>query len=211
MIHVMNLRERQLATTRDSIVRAAADLLAEDEPAALSIPAVAERSGVSIRTIYRHFSSKADLVRAVSLVDDPAYTAGPLPALDGSDLHAWLRRGWSAEIQTPVLRAQLRTAAGTEVRKARRSRHRAFAHGVLDAWGIEANAEQREALADVLLLLTGGAALVELTDVLDSSPDRAALAAAWTVEAVLWHAKESGMPQFDEDDYVMKRPGGDGS
>ena len=192
-------------------MRAAAALLAEEEPAALSIPAVSKRSGVSIRTIYRYFPSKVDLVRAVSLVDDPAYTAGPLPALDGSDLHAWLRRGWSEEIQTPTLRAQLRTAAGTEVRRARRSRHRAFAYGVIDTWGIEVDPEQGEALADLLLLLTGGAALVELTDVLGSSPERAALAAAWAVEAVLSHATEGQMPQFDGDDYVMKRPGGDGS
>lgn len=211
MIHVMTLRDRRRAETRQAILDAAAELLAEEEPAALSMPAVADRSGVSLRTLYRYFATKTALVQAVSTVEDPAYTAGPLPALDGSDLHAWLRRGWSEEIQTPLLRAQLRSAAGVEVRRARRERHRAFAYAVLDTWKIGATGEAREALADLLLLLTGGAALVELTDVLGADPARAALGAAWAVEAILWHAKEGRLPDFGGEEFVMSQPKGDRS
>lgn len=207
MIHVMSIRERQRVSTRRAIVEAVAALLVEGDAGALSVPAVADRSGVSVRTIYRYFPTKADLVAAVGVVDDPATTAGPLPALDGSDLHAWLRRGWSEEVQTPLLRAQLRTAAGAEVRRDRRARHRAFAYAVLDTWGIEADGEAREALADLLLLLTGGAALVELTDVLDAPVERAAASAAWAVEAVLTHAVGGSAPSTDRD-LVMQPPEG---
>lgn len=142
-----------------------------------------------MRTIYRYFPTKADLVEALGLIDDPAITAGPLPSVDGTDLHAWLRRGWSDDVQTPMLRAQLRTAAGVDVRRERRRRHRVFAYAVLDRWGIEAEGEAREALADLLLLLTGGAARFEMTDVLDAPVQRATAAAAWAVEAVLTHAR----------------------
>jgi len=93
--------------TRRAIVEAVAALLVEGDAGAVSVPAVADRSGVSVRTIYRYFPTKADLIAAVGVVDDPATTAGPLPALDGSDLHAWLRRGWSEEVQTPLLRAEI--------------------------------------------------------------------------------------------------------
>jgi AcrR family transcriptional regulator len=192
MVHVMTVRERNRQATRDAIVGAAAELLIEEDAAALSVPAVAKRSGVSVRTIYRYFPTKAALVDAVGVIDDPAVTAGPLPALDGSDLHAWLRRGWSDDVQTPLLRAQLRTAAGVEVRRDRRRRHRAFAYAVLDRWGIAAEGEAREALADLLLLLTGGAARFEMTDVLDAPVRRATAAAAWAVEAVLTHARGDG-------------------
>lgn len=184
----MSIRERSRQATREVIVGAAAELLVEGDAAALSVPAVSERSGVSVRTIYRYFPTKADLVNAVGLIDDPAITAGPLPSVDGTDLHAWLQRGWSDDVQTPMLRAQLRTSAGVEVRRERRRRHRAFVYAVLDRWGIQAQGETREALADLLLLLTGGAARFEMTDVLEAPAQRATAAAAWAVEAVLTHA-----------------------
>lgn len=188
MMHVMSIRERNRQATREFIVGAAAELIVEGDAAALSVPAVSERSGVSVRTIYRYFPTKADLVDAVGLIDDPAITAGRLPSLDGTDLHAWLQKGWSDDMQTPMLRAQLRTSAGVEVRRERRRRHRAFAYAILDRWGIQAEGETREALADLLLLLTGGAARFEMTDVLEAPVQRATAAAAWAVEAVLTHA-----------------------
>lgn len=200
------IRQQQRAATRARILRAAAELLVAEDAGALSIPAIARQSGVSIRTIYRYFPAKSDLIAAIGEVDDPETTAGPLPALDGSDLHGWLRKGWSEEIQTPLLRAQLRTTAGMEVRRARRRRHRAFAEAVIDEWEIDLPDDQRRALADLLLLLTGGAALVELTDVLEESVEQAAVAAAWAVEAVLCHAADTGELPGPSAEFVMRKP-----
>jgi AcrR family transcriptional regulator len=210
MIRAMDVRERNRQATRDVIVGAAADLLIEGDAAALSVPAVSERSGVSVRTIYRYFPKKAHLIEAVGLIDDPATTAGPLPSLDGTDLHAWLSRGWSDDVQTPMLRAQLRTSAGVEVRKERRRRHRAFAYAVLDRWEIDAEGEAREAIADVLLLLTGGAARFEMTDVLEAPVQRATAAAAWAVEAVLTHAR-GDRPLPDPTTEIIMQPPTEGN
>lgn len=218
MIHVMNgarsetsLRDRKRTETRARILAAAAELLVSEDAAALSIPAISQRCDVSIRTIYRYFPTKADLVSAVGVMDDPAVTAGPLPALDGSDLHAWLRRGWSDEIQTPLLRAQLRTAAGVDVRRDRRARHRAFAFAVIDEWELDLDPASRRALADLLLLLTGGAALVELADVLEMSVTQAAAAATWAVEAILTHAHATGSIPDGTRDFAMTMPASDRS
>lgn len=207
MIHVMTVRQRNREATREAILASTAELLVEEDAAALSVPAVSERSGVSIRTIYRYFPTKAELVEAVGLIDDPATTAGPLPSTDGTDLHAWLKRGWSDDVQTAMLRAQLRTAAGTDVRRERRSRHRAFAYAVLDRWEIDASGEEREALADLLLLLTGGAARFELTDVLGAPVERATAAAAWAVEAILLRASDGAALPHPSKEIVMKPPG----
>ena len=68
MIRVMNatasLRDRRRAETRDQIRRAVLDLLENEALATISVPAVAERAGVSLRTVYRYFPTKAELIQS---------------------------------------------------------------------------------------------------------------------------------------------------
>lgn len=202
MIHVMSLRDDQIALTRRRIVDAVARLLVEADPSALSIPVVAKRAGVSVRTVYRHFEDKAALVRSVAEVDDPA-TRLPLPAADGSDLCAYLRVAWSDEIQLPHLRAQLRTVAGQRVRAERRRSQRPYLDIVLDAWSIELDDDSRRRLIDLVQLMTGSAALVELTEVLGESSDEAAATATWAVEALMLHARRAGGIPGAADEYPL--------
>lgn len=60
----MGARADQVARTRTSIVGAARDLHAERGLTATSWDDIAERSGVSTATVYRHFPSLAELVPA---------------------------------------------------------------------------------------------------------------------------------------------------
>src|SRR3954466_3603430 len=55
------LRGEQQQQTRERILEAAIALIAEDGLAELTVPGVAERAGVSLRTVYRHFPAKDDL------------------------------------------------------------------------------------------------------------------------------------------------------
>jgi AcrR family transcriptional regulator len=55
---------RNAASTRDRILAAAAALYYEQGIHAVSVDAVAERAGVTKRTLYYHFRSKGDLVAA---------------------------------------------------------------------------------------------------------------------------------------------------
>jgi AcrR family transcriptional regulator len=57
--------EARRAATRESIVRAALDQLAEGGYASASVQAVAQRAGVATGTVYRHFPSKSDLFAEV--------------------------------------------------------------------------------------------------------------------------------------------------
>lgn len=198
----MTLRDEQIALTRRRIVDAVAAMLVDEDPAALSVPAVAGRAGVSVRTVYRHFADKAALVRSVAEVDDPARVL-PLPAPDGSDLCVYLRQAWSDEVQRPHLRAQLQTPAGQQVRAERRRSQRPFIDLVLDAWAIELDDDSARRLVDLLQLLTGSAALVELTEVLDESVDEAAATAVWAVEALLVHARRTGWVPGVDDQYPL--------
>src|SRR5215472_5911983 len=67
MLHAMtsvSLWEQHAAATRERILAAVAGLLEEGELQELTVPAVAEASGVSLRTIYRYYPTREELVEA---------------------------------------------------------------------------------------------------------------------------------------------------
>ena len=59
------LRESHAESTKESILAAAAEEMAARGPGAFSVPSVAERSGVALRTVYRHFPTRDELVDAM--------------------------------------------------------------------------------------------------------------------------------------------------
>jgi AcrR family transcriptional regulator len=66
MLHVMagGLREQHAEATRERILSAVADLLERGEADELTVPDVAEASGVSLRTIYRYYPAREQLLEA---------------------------------------------------------------------------------------------------------------------------------------------------
>jgi len=60
----VSLWEQHAAATRERILAAVADLLEEGELQDLTMPAVAEASGVSLRTIYRYYPTREELLEA---------------------------------------------------------------------------------------------------------------------------------------------------
>src|SRR4051795_13738174 len=55
------LREEQTAATRERILATVAELVVTESPALISIPMIAQKARVSVRTVYRHFPTKEDL------------------------------------------------------------------------------------------------------------------------------------------------------
>ena len=72
------LRERLTQTTRDVILDAVVVQLGEAGPFDFSYFEVARRSGVAVRTIYRHFPTRDDLHFRVHLVESQS----PSPTLE---------------------------------------------------------------------------------------------------------------------------------
>jgi AcrR family transcriptional regulator len=70
----MTLRQRQSDLTRQAILQAAADLFLEEE-GDISMQNVADRAGVSHRTLYRYFPSRKDLFNEVGPEIDAALVA----------------------------------------------------------------------------------------------------------------------------------------
>src|SRR3954452_18463954 len=89
-----SLRDQQVDFTRDLIMRAFQELLQNDHPDAITFPQVAEAAGVSLRTVYRYFPTRAELLQSAAAWfgefvegarwDDPASVrdlAGTIPQI----------------------------------------------------------------------------------------------------------------------------------
>jgi AcrR family transcriptional regulator len=59
-----SLRQRHADLTRELILRTVAEMLEEGTASDLAVPEVARRSGVSLRTVYRHFPTREELLAA---------------------------------------------------------------------------------------------------------------------------------------------------
>ena len=60
----VTLRDQHAAMARERILGAVADLLERGEAVELTVPAVARASGVSLRTIYRYYPTREQLLEA---------------------------------------------------------------------------------------------------------------------------------------------------
>jgi AcrR family transcriptional regulator len=60
----MSGRQQAKSATRDGIVRAAIDCFMAERSFAITLPAVAERAGVTVKTVLRHFGSRDMLIEA---------------------------------------------------------------------------------------------------------------------------------------------------
>jgi AcrR family transcriptional regulator len=61
-----SLRDQQVDLTRELIMRAFQGLLQNDHPDAITFPQVAEAAGVSLRTVYRYFPTRAELLQSAA-------------------------------------------------------------------------------------------------------------------------------------------------
>jgi AcrR family transcriptional regulator len=59
-----NLREQNAAATRERILSAVASLIERGDADELTVPEVAEASGISLRTVYRYYPTRDELLEA---------------------------------------------------------------------------------------------------------------------------------------------------
>ena len=163
------LRDRQRIATRNLIIDAFLELAHAENAVSISIPAVAHRAGVSVRTVYRHFPTKSDLQTAAAFHYSNR-TRNEMATLgqDDADLESYLKQLWvgfAAEI--PAVIAEHSTPAGRALRSTRLSVTREAARSLLpDAVDDET--------VDLIIALSSSSMFLELVDRMDHAPDRAA-------------------------------------
>jgi AcrR family transcriptional regulator len=196
MVRVMpvpDLRERNRTATRRRILEAVHGLLVEEHPAALSMPVVAERAGVGVRTLYRYFPSKEALLDAASM----SMSAEAMEAVGGDPtwdtLGEYLRVAWRGFGRAlPAVKAQHLTPGGRELRARRLPLARQMIREGLLAEGLDLPEDELEALVDLVVLLSSSAAYLELADRLGHADDDAARLALWAIESLIERARRDG-------------------
>jgi AcrR family transcriptional regulator len=196
----MGLREEHRQLTRQKVLAAVLELVAEGSIDALSVPAVSQRSGVSVATIYRYFPNKDQLLAAASAEPSRrATTSADRPARqDGDDdLDHHVRVMWHEfSDNLPLLRHQLSSEAGREMRQARAPENRRRLAGYVERCGIDPASEVGERLISMIMVVTSSTALVELQDRQGLDIDEAIENSLWALRALIDAA--GGDPQQDE-------------
>jgi AcrR family transcriptional regulator len=118
-----SLRDQQQQLTREIILRSVADQLESGDLSEITVPDVARSAGVSVRTVYRHFASREDLIReAAEWISAHLFGASLMPETV-AELAADYRENLVAFDEHPMLvRAMAVSRAGNSVRSARRER-----------------------------------------------------------------------------------------
>lgn len=183
----MSLRDEQRALTRRKVLAAVLELVAEGSLDELSVPAVSQRSGVSVATIYRYFPTRDELLAAAAA--EPSRQAlqhRRAPRPDDDDLAAFQRAMWHDFAgNLPLLRHQVASTAGREMRVTRLEQSRSLLAGYLGRHGVDPHSIQGQRLVSLLLLINGSLALIELHDRQGLDVDEALDYALWAMRELI--------------------------
>jgi AcrR family transcriptional regulator len=185
MIHLMmvtDLRGEQVERTRQRILDAVLEYLSDSHPASLSIPEISRRSGVSVATIYRHFPNKERLLEATARATTRLSNILDVEPPDPDDLAPFLRVLWSELDQVePLVRANVGSKLGADVRRRRIAQRGDVAMQVLDLHGIDRDHPAAARLARLIATLTSSLVYLDMAGI---PRDQAIADLAWAVRVL---------------------------
>ncbi|MEP7203299.1 MAG: TetR/AcrR family transcriptional regulator [Ilumatobacteraceae bacterium] len=180
------LRTEQATATRERIVDAAVDLLQSIDPGAFSMQDVADRAGVSLRTVYRAFPTKDDLLEGVlAAVRERFKVVAGSPPTTRDEFELSVAGAVRAVYELePLYRALFATIAGRRMHQ-RRAAARRRAIGTAFADELAGLPEDRiREIVSVLHLITSAQTVLWLKDYAGLDLDDASEAIGWAIEAV---------------------------
>ena len=180
------LREQHHELTRELILRSVVNQLEEGKLSELTVPEVARVAGVSVRTLYRHFATREELIAAAA-----EWIAGHLWADPGfpenvEDIPAQFAAQATAFDQHPhLVRAMAVSRAGSELRSFRRAqRLESQNRALLGVTGNLSRAEQRRAEA-VFGYLSSMLAWLTMRDENGFSGGESGAAVSWAMQVLI--------------------------
>lgn len=187
------LRAEQAAGTRERVLDAAVELLQGADPGDFGMQEVADRAGVSVRTAYRAFPTRDDLLAGVVAMIRERFDgiAGPPPATR-QEFDAAVPGAVRAVFELePLYRALFATAAGREVHQgATAARRPSFETAFADE--LAGLPEDRvKVIVSLLHLVTSSRSVLWLKDYAGLDVEEASDAVAWAVAAFAAAARKT--------------------
>lgn len=190
------LRARQKAMAEESILQALADLVAESGSLEVPVAQVAERAGVSHRTVYNHFGDRDGLIDALY-----RYCGERMDAQGGTDLPehladlpAVIPANYRAiDAVAPLAMVLSRVDHATRTGGDHRSRNRRVVELVERAHP-EIDEQAATMVAAAVRQLVGTQPWYRLTREHGLTTEQAAAAAAWTVRLVVEALARGDLP-----------------
>ena len=186
------LRTEQAAQTRERIVAALVEQLGEggDE---FSIPDVAERAGVSVRTVYHHFPNREAQIEAAAAWLDARIAGNEAGPTTLADVPAMAERIIARALENePIVRAQLVPGVARHVRdRRRRAREQAIARAV----AAEADGEAGKLAAAALVTLISAELGFAIKDRFGLDGEQTAAAHTWIIRVVVDAIRRGDTPQ----------------
>jgi len=186
------LRAEQAAATRDRIVDAAIDLMQDADAGAFGMQDVADRAGVALRTAYRAFPTKDDLLVGVvdAIKERFGEIAGAAPTTrDEFDASVTAAVHAVHELE-PLYRALFATTAGRTVHQSGAGdRRQTFETAFADDLAGLPEAKVRQ-IVSLLHLLSSAPSVLWLKDYAGLDADDASEAIGWAITALADAARE---------------------
>ena len=189
---IQEIRRAQGQATRDHILETTATLLHDSSPATLSMPAVAEAAGVSVRTLYVHFPSKQALYDALHDWADARVNQGlgVQQPTSARDVEQFVRRLVANLVRNRVAVEALHTSSiGREITERFRGNRRKRVEHVTDKLLDGLDADHRRRVNAICNVLTNSSAVRTMEDNWDMDEGEMAETMAWAVNTVVARAK----------------------
>jgi len=200
-----DLADEKVELTRRRIFEALIDLIAREGVLDFSVQTVADRAGVSHRTVYRHFPDKAALLEGLAdWIPKETRARFPQFAPDAAlgPIEAMIPSAWDLfEALGPNMEAHVRLIAGTGAKlKSRDKRTERIRRSVAEVTG-HLDALDAEAMVAVFRILGGAVTWSAVHRDHELPHTRARDAFAWVAKLVVRELRAGRGPQH---------PGGDG-
>ena len=187
------LREEQAAATRERILSTVAELVVTENPALISIPMVAERARVSVRTVYRHFPTKEDMYNAMFSWATNLREGTPpgVEEVESVDDLVALSRDMFERIgrNLSLIRAANSLPEAEALRSRRAPRRREVVQRGMRAVTGDMPPERANKIHALVHLLSSSDALMFMEEFWGLTPEEAAEACGWAIKALAEKAR----------------------
>jgi AcrR family transcriptional regulator len=179
------LRDEHAALTRARILSAVADLLEEDDAEELTMASVAAASGVSLRTIYRYYPTREELLEAAGRWIGDELLRHPYPTTLDEVADLFERGAPDFDERRGLVRALALSQLGRRIRGYRRSERLEAIGGALRSELTEVPEEELLRAGAVLAYLHNMLAYTTLREESGLSGEEIGKAIGWAIRALV--------------------------